>query len=80
MPLSQNDPTLDYGGSWADASQSWPRIVFSTETQARRAHYVAWKYAKVPYGCYVLVGRELRLESQEQITSVEKALREWPAV
>jgi hypothetical protein len=70
MPLSQNDASLDYDGSWGDASKTWPKIVFRTEAQAREAHYLAWKKAKIPYGAYVLVGRTLRLEKEEYIARV----------
>jgi hypothetical protein len=64
MPLSQNDPDLDYDGSWDDASRSWPSISFTTEEEARRAYVIAWRNAKVPYGSYVLVGNSLRLETE----------------
>jgi hypothetical protein len=74
MPLSQNDPTLDYDGSWADASRGWPSICFSTEEEAKEAHVAAWQEAKVPYGSYVLVGRELRLETEELKKRVELQL------
>jgi hypothetical protein len=65
MPLSQNDPSLDYDGSWGDASKNWPAIVFSTEAEARRAYVAAHRVVKVPYGSYVLVDRVLRLETEE---------------
>lgn len=73
MPLSQSDQSLDYDGSWRDASAKWPCIKFNTEAAAQRAHYVAWKFAKVPYGCYVLVGKELRLETLEQVAAVRRS-------
>jgi hypothetical protein len=65
MPLSQSDPSLDYGGSWGDASEGWPTISFSTEEEARRAYVLAHSEVKVPYGSYVLVGKDLRLETEE---------------
>ena len=65
MPLSQNDPSLDYGGSWGDASEGWPTISFPTEETARSAYVATWRDVKVPYGSYVLVGKDLRLETQE---------------
>jgi hypothetical protein len=70
MPLSQHDPSLDYGGSWGVASRGWPTISFSTEEQANRAYVIAWRDAKVPYGSYVLVGTDLRLETQAQKEAV----------
>lgn len=76
MPLSQNDSSLDYGGSWDHASESWPSISFPTEEEAHRAYVVAWREAKVPYGSYVLVGRVLRLETEEFKKLVEIRLKE----
>jgi hypothetical protein len=75
MPLSQNDPSLDYDGSWDAASKDWPSIAFSTEEEARRAYVVAWRDAKVPYGSYVLVGTVLRLETEGLKRLVEVQLR-----
>lgn len=74
MPLSKDDPKLDYDGSWGDASKGWPVIVFPTEEEAQRAYVVAWRVAKVPYGSYVLVEKELRLETLECKKLVESHL------
>jgi hypothetical protein len=74
MPLSQNDPSLDYDGSWDVASKNWPSIVFSTEEEANRAYVTAWREAKVPYGSYVLVGKFLRLETEDLKKRVELRL------
>jgi len=74
VPLSQHDPSLDYDGSWGDASEGWPSIPFSTEEEAKRAHTLAWREAKVPYGSYVLVGNVLRLETEELKAAVWAAL------
>lgn len=74
MPLSQSDPALDYDGSWGDASKGWPTISFSTEEEARHAHQVAWRDAKVPHGSYVLIGKELRIETQELKERVQRHL------
>jgi hypothetical protein len=71
MPLSQNDPSLDYGGSWGDAPEGWPTISFPTEEQANAAYVAAWRDVKVPYGSYVLVGNDLRLETEELKSRVE---------
>lgn len=76
MPLSQDDPKLDYDGSWADASKGWPSISFPTEEEAKAAYVVAWQDAKVPYGSYVLVGKELRLEKLELKKLVELHLQD----
>lgn len=64
MPISKNDPLLDYDGSWGDASKGWPEIQFSTLEEAQAAHHFAWKHCKVPYGSYVLAGKSLRLETE----------------
>lgn len=74
MPLSQDDPNLDYDGSWDDASKDWPSISFSTETKAMRAYVAAWRDVKVPYGSYVIVGKELRLETPALKKRVEAHL------
>lgn len=70
MPLSQDDPALDYGGSWAVASQDWPRICFASKEEAAKAYYLAWKHVKIPYGSYVLVEKTLRLETEEHKQAV----------
>lgn len=70
MPLSQHDPALDYDGSWVDASESWPYIHFQTEVEAKDAYVRAWRDVKIPYGCYVLVGHDLRLETKAQMIAV----------
>lgn len=75
MPLSQSDPSLDYGGSWGDASSGWPKLKFKDAEAAKFAHYLAWKVAKVPYGSYVLVDSELRLENQAYVDAVRRVLK-----
>jgi hypothetical protein len=75
MPLSQNDPTLDYDGSWGVASVEWPSISFPTEEAAKKAYVIAWRDVKIPYGCYVLVGNTLRLETIEQKNTVIAATK-----
>jgi hypothetical protein len=74
MPLSQNDPSLDYDGSWDNASKDWPSISFPTEEKANFAYIAAWRDAKVPYGSYVLVGNVLRLETETLKNRVEALL------
>lgn len=74
MPISRNDPALDYDGSWADASNGWPSITFATLEEAKRAYVAAWRDVKVPYGSYVLVGLQLRLETLELKARVESHL------
>jgi hypothetical protein len=48
MPLSQNDPSLDYDGSWGDASEGWPVISFATEEEANKAYVLAWRVVALP--------------------------------
>lgn len=79
MPLSQNDPNLDYDGSWGDASVGWPSISFLTEEDARQASIAAWRDAKVPYGSSVLVDKELRLETEELKDRVQAVLKDTPS-
>lgn len=78
MPLSQNDPNLDYDGSWGDASRGWPSIFFTSKDEAQAAYVAAWRDVKVPYGSYVLVGTELRLETPELKILVEQYLSRGP--
>lgn len=78
MPLRQDDPSLDYGGSWADASQGWPELELPSRAHAEYAHYVAWRFAKVPYGSYVLVDSVLRLETRQYVKQVREALKKHP--
>lgn len=78
MPLSQNDSELDYDGSWGDASAKWPYLAFKTEDEANHAYYVGWKYGKVPYGSYVLVGKRLRLEETKYLGDVMNAVKKHP--
>jgi hypothetical protein len=65
MPLSKYDPSLDYDGSWGDASEGWPQLSFKTLEEATKAYVTAHRVCKVPYGSYVLVGNDLRLETEE---------------
>jgi hypothetical protein len=76
MPLSQNDPELDYDGSWGNASRNWPSISFSTQEEAHRAYVETWRDVKVPYGSYVLVDNVLRLETEDLKKLVESWLRD----
>jgi len=75
MPISRSDSSLDYDGSWGDASKDWPSISFTTEEDARRAYVAAWRDAGVPYGSYVLVDKVLRLETEALKQLVEAQLR-----
>lgn len=75
MPLSQSDPSLDYPGSWADASVGWPAIRFDTEEEARAAHAACSRDDRVVYGSYVLVdSKVLRLETLDLKIYIESIL------
>ncbi len=74
MPLSQHDPDLDYDGSWGDASIGWPAIKFESQEAAEAAYVLTHRVVKVPYGSYVLVDKELRLETEEWKKRVEEHL------
>lgn len=74
MPLSQQDPSLDYDGSWDSASKGWPFIHFPTEELAHHAYVVAWRDAKIPYGSYVLVDNCLRAETPELLARITRLL------
>lgn len=72
MPLSQSD--LDYDGSWGDVSKSWPKIRFLSGYQADLAYVIAWKNVRIPYGSCCLIGKQLRLKTDEFKNKVEKEL------
>lgn len=74
MPLSKDDPALDYDGSWDDASKNWPSINFNSDDEAKQGYVVAWRQCKIPYGSYVLVGKQLRLEAEHYKARVLKEL------
>lgn len=76
MPLDKNDPLLDYDGSWGIASKNWPCLVFPSEQEAEEAYVIAHKFCKIPYGSYILVRTQLRLETEEYLFKVRVELKE----
>jgi hypothetical protein len=60
MPLTYDDDP----GSWGPASVEWPRLRFETNSTAELARAIAVK-EHLEYGTYVLVGNQLRFETQE---------------
>lgn len=60
----------DVPGSWGQQSKGWPQI-HDPEDKARM---LVIKTDLVPYGSYVTVGGYLRLETQEYVEKVKKAL------
>jgi hypothetical protein len=74
MPLTYDD--ID--GSWGIYSESWPKLMFTTEEATDRAYIACTKAKIVPYGSFVRMERELRVETEEQKTALGKYLRESP--
>lgn len=68
MPLTQDDE------DWRQLSKDWFVIEFDDKQKAMDAHYIAWKHCGVPYGSYVVVNNELRLETAEQLAAVKAYL------
>lgn len=61
----------DIPGSWGDQSKGWPSIV-DPDGIARR---MVIEQKLVPYGSYVTVGAQLRLETHEYVDKVRKAMQ-----
>ena len=55
--------TLMYDDNWGVASVNWPKIVFETDKDVERAFVSCSKEHIVPYGSYVKMNRELRVET-----------------
>lgn len=72
MPLSPDDPNLDYDGSWREASEAWPKIIFPSESAAKIGYKLA--QSRIPYGSYVLIDKELRLETEDYKKQVLMAI------
>lgn len=70
MPLTYDE--ID--GSWGHLSEGWPYLRFDTEGQARRAFIACSKGRAVPYGSYVLVDLDLRVETQAQLENLRSYL------
>lgn len=67
MPLLYDD----IPGSWGTYSESWPSL-HDPDGKVRR---LVIKNGLVPYGSYVTVGDELRLETYAYINVVNAALK-----
>lgn len=61
MPLSYDD----IPGSWGTYSKGWPTLHCANELEAQRAYVACTQEDLVPYGSYVLVGNDLRVESEQ---------------
>lgn len=60
MPLQYDD----IPGSWGTYSTNWPALRCANEHEAKRAYVACTKENLVPYGSYVLVDNDLRVESE----------------
>ena len=74
MPLTYDDVP----GSWGLASKNWPTLVSVSEADANRAFIACSKGKVVPYGSYVKVGNELRIETPELLAELISYLRLSP--
>jgi hypothetical protein len=74
MPLVYDD----IPGSWGTYSKHWPKVQCSTKDEASRAFIACTKANVVPYGSYVLVDYELRVETEELRAALVKYLAETP--
>lgn len=74
MPLQYDD----IPGSWGVYSSDWPSLRFRTEDGANRAFIACSKGRIVPYGSYVQVDFELRVETPEMKAALKKYLDESP--
>lgn len=60
MPLAYDDVP----GSWATQSTGWPKLTFTTQEAHDAARQTMIQSHIVPYGSYVSVGTELRVENE----------------
>lgn len=63
----------DIPGSWGLHSQNWP-MIRTTRENARMAHAFCVKCPDIPYGSYVLMDNEIRLETEAQKAIVQRYL------
>ena len=62
-----------FPGCWGKHSEFWPTLHFETRAEHDEARkFVIRNSAYFPYGSYVSVGVDLRLETQEQADIVEE--------
>lgn len=74
MPLEY----ADVPGSWGYLSRGWPKLTLPTDDEANRAYIACTKARIVPYGSYVMVGRELRCEREQYVYALARYLTESP--
>jgi hypothetical protein len=68
----------DIPGSWGIYSKDWPYLRFSSKDEVDRAFIACTKEHVVPYGSYVLVGNDIRCETEELKIALETWLNECP--
>ncbi len=74
MPLTYDDTP----GCWGEASKGWPTLFCVSEADADRAFIACSKGKVVPYGSYVRVGNELRVETPDLLAGLITYLRATP--
>lgn len=71
MPLQYDD----IPGSWGTYSEGWPTYHAKNEAWARRAFVACTKEHLVPYGSYVLMDLDLRVETQEYLAKLVEHMK-----
>lgn len=71
MPLTYDD----IPGSWGHYSTGWPFFRARDEAHARRAFVACTKECVVPYGSYVMVGLDIRVETQGLLDKLTAHMR-----
>ena len=66
MPLQYDD----IPGSWGQASKGWPRYTALNSDWAERAFIACSKEYVVPYGSYVAVGLDIRVENLDYLAKL----------
>lgn len=72
MPLTYDD----IPGSWGRYSEGWPCIKFSSDKAHNEARLHMIENKVVPYGSYVSVDNELRVETPELLAKLTKSLKD----
>lgn len=66
MPLEYDD----IPGSWGAGSKGWPAFRCNDEAHAKRAFVACTKEYVVPYGSYVMVDLDIRVETPELLAKL----------
>ena len=65
-----------FPGCWGRHSEGWPRLTFDTDAEQEIARRLVIKHNLVPYGSYITVGKELRLEEEKYVDLIRSMLSE----